>query len=396
VPYSLSADVQNSGSVGIDFDKANLIMKGSTIYIFRTTPDSIAAGSTKTVYFDDIMITSDPIIPVSLVDLPNTVDSNTRALWHLDEGDDNVVYDATPNSNVGETNATWGTGKFSRALGFTNPHHKINVSTSSSLEFLKENITIDAWIRPSGLQAEGAGIVCKGVPGSEQYCLVIVDNNKISFFVKDSFNKKHELNSSVGLADFVWQHVAGVFNEQTKEISVYVGKKKTDIVIVDFDGTLKPNFINDIVIGNRFSVGYDYPFAGDIDEVRISNVSRTFLPASEITKINLTYIVSHPEIIAVIVYNSTNDIIDTVEVPEVSSYSKTLFQLDVGYYLVEIETKEGLKIEKWYPSPPLPSEPQCISQSNLDKVSIISSTCPNTAFDTIPGADIDFVNCVVP
>jgi len=208
------------------------------------------------------------------------------------------------------------------------------------------------------------------------------------------------LNSTNSVVADTWQHVAGTFNGTT--LRVYLNKNLDgENEATGFSGTLNLNS-NDAVIGNSENqTAYDYAFGfnGTIDEVRISNTTQVFTPIESITEINLTYNTTHPNIDAVRVYywNTTTSAIQLIDevttLNGVPSFNKTIFDLPIGQYKIEIEDTNTDKIEKWYPSPPT-TPFACISQNNLDKITIISNVCPSVAFDAIPRTDINFVNCV--
>ena len=83
---------------------------------------------------------------VLVLSLVSNASADLVAYWTLDEGSGNSVYDTSGNDNNGTINgATWGDGKYGKALQFNGQDNYVEVPSSDSLE-IDENVTIAAWI----------------------------------------------------------------------------------------------------------------------------------------------------------------------------------------------------------------------------------------------------------
>ncbi|MBI2076728.1 MAG: laminin G domain-containing protein [Candidatus Aenigmarchaeota archaeon] len=142
-----------------------------------------------------------------------------------------------------------------------------------------------------------------------------------------------------------------------------------------------------VILGNNSYIGGlngTISFNGTIDELRISNMSRVF-------NATLQYNVTLLNISAVRVYNSTNALINaSTSLGGVNRYNKTLADLPISEYRVEVDTTDGNMLEKWYP---YRTGGSCSSTSTLDKVAFSTANCPEVT-DTYYGSDVTFVGCV--
>ncbi len=383
VPYGLNATIKNGGSVGSEFSQANLIYKDGAIVKLATSKSSISGGSTKNTDFNDILIFSEPAIPAAITPRAPLLDHDTRGLWRFNEASGNTTVDETVYSNDGYIkDALWRDGMFDAALLF-NQSAYVNVQKSESID-ITGNITIEAWIKPSVVLQERGGILCKGRDDYESYCLLF-DNGAITFFVRDSSGDVYNAFSVNTIQDTNWHHVAGVYDSQ--KVSVYLDYIKTEGDA--FSDAVRIS-LNNLTIGNKETVPDTFTtgFEGLIDEVRLSNISRSFTDPNTITTINLTYVLNHPEMRTATLYNSQNEAVasDTINA---DYFERTVQDLFVDEYRVVVVSSDGTA-EKWYPS----ESGQCIPTSSLDRITITSMNCPATAFDSIPGPEVMFVDCV--
>jgi len=193
------------------------------------------------------------------------VDGFTVALWHMNEGSGLVVDDESVNENDGVVDgAAWTSeGKFGNALDFDGVDDKVNVPYSQSIGELDE-ITLEAWVKRDSL-VDGM-VISKNGP-----YFLSVRNNVVEGGV---------------YAGSGWTHVSGITE---LEVDVWYN------IALTYDGSFVKVYLNGVedgsvsktgdvlVTGQGLHIGWGEPghdqyFNGVIDEVRISNVAREFLP----------------------------------------------------------------------------------------------------------------------
>jgi hypothetical protein len=203
---------------------------------------------------------------------PPKVDNDTAALWHFNENSGSAVYDATNNNNDGSFVQTpsWTTGRYKSALDFSSGDG-VSVSHSNSLD-ITGNITIEAWIKARGT-ASYLCIVDKyygSMTISHGYTLYL-GVGKLRLSIYSGSNGAGDAYGNIDLRDNTWHYVAGVFNGT--HICIYVDGKLDSANTWNYAPT---STTNNLGIGKRLSGWGGYlPFNGVIDEVRISNMTRS-------------------------------------------------------------------------------------------------------------------------
>ena len=202
-----------------------------------------------------------------------SVDENTIALWHFNEGEENRAYDETENNNDGTVSgASWTEdGKFGNALNFDGENDLISVPYQRVL--IPEHLTLEAWIKKSS-NARGS-VISKNGP----YYLGFInegnnnDDNEANQLVGKVYINNVGWVEVVGETELelnVWYHIAMTYDGES--IKLYVNGVE--------DGSTETN--GDILItGQALHVGWGEPgvnfyFEGLIDEVRISSVARDY------------------------------------------------------------------------------------------------------------------------
>jgi len=214
-------------------------------------------------------------------DATNVWDSDYKAVWHMTEVN---ATDSTSNNNNGTESggvAYTDLGKIDGADDFDGDNDYINCSNGSSLNSISDNITITAWIYPKGwgeYAASGYGrIVDKGKfllfinrdgqPAYNNYSLVgyIYLNNGSAY----PFNTPID---SISLN--TWQHVAATYDNNS--VKIYINGKSQDLSYMygppPWD-VIGDHSANELLIGE--SAAQNRAFNGTIDDVRISNISRS-------------------------------------------------------------------------------------------------------------------------
>jgi hypothetical protein len=197
--------------------------------------------------------------------------------WSFDEGEGDVVYDASGNGNNGRIyNATWTDGIRGKALFFHNSY--IRIPGSATIDFSGKSFTLTAWVYRESTDnvhhifGQGTAAASQGLHAGYQAGWY---GNKLSF--RFWFN---DLDTAASYPDVSeWHHVAFTYDAETNKRRIY-----RDGVIVAED-TASEDFSGkgDFYIG-RSPFG-DY-FHGIIDEVAIFNRA---LSAEEIRSLYIEY-----------------------------------------------------------------------------------------------------------
>ncbi|MHA1931577.1 MAG: clostripain-related cysteine peptidase, partial [Promethearchaeota archaeon] len=218
---------------------------------------------------------------------PLTADANTVALWHFDEGIDQYTYNVTTPGNDGvlgsstgvdSSDPEWVTSAIghpewvsgSSALRFDGVNDYVEIPTSDSLNITDE-ITIEAWIKPKELPSEYETIVGKWDYGTNSRCYWLAHKytGEISFFIsKDGLDYK-SLSYPASLNE--WAHFAGVFDGN--ELKLYKNGE-----LVDGPKSYQQSINSEPALHTWIGADGDNSiryFNGIIDEVRISNRTRT-------------------------------------------------------------------------------------------------------------------------
>jgi len=169
------------------------------------------------------------------------------------------------------------------ALDYDGSNDYVEVPDSASLD-ITDKITIEAWIRPTAFSNQYPGIVCKwdwsGTNPQRSYSLYLTGYNKVWFMLSNDslWHDEYSLQSSTVLSTNTWYYIAGVYNGSVMKLYINgVKDAEKNATLTIYSGTAKVSIGASLKDG---SVATDETFNGIIDEVRISNVSRS---ASEVS-----------------------------------------------------------------------------------------------------------------
>ncbi|MFQ6614822.1 MAG: LamG-like jellyroll fold domain-containing protein, partial [Fidelibacterota bacterium] len=194
-------------------------------------------------------------------------DSNTVLLFHFNEGDGQVVYDASSNGNNGtfgynntseSEDPLWVDGLSQAALEFDGYYDFVGTNIHDSVP-----MTFEAWIYVESYNTNQPArqvIIGANQPG--------IDGLDIS--IESTFNDgRHYLKRSIyEIKEKNWYHIAQTWD--TDSTRLYVNGIKV--------GSFGPETSSEnelIAIGRAAVHNGGYAFNGIIDEVRISNIART-------------------------------------------------------------------------------------------------------------------------
>jgi hypothetical protein len=152
------------------------------------------------------------------------------------------------------------------ALNFdgTSPGDNVLLPTAISTSLsTKNNITVEAWARPTSLSGLGCIIGNYSTPNNEMQFLLRMEGSFYRFWVGNSgFGTYSSAFSSASPTLNVWQHIAGVWDGSV--VSIYVNGV--------LSGTTSVTYSNFGVSSNTLIIGgnaINENFTGDIDEIRI-------------------------------------------------------------------------------------------------------------------------------
>ncbi|MEO6036543.1 MAG: LamG-like jellyroll fold domain-containing protein, partial [Verrucomicrobiota bacterium] len=216
---------------------------------------------------------SDPaVLQVNTFVLTNSL----AGYWKFDEGMDTTINDSSTNLNQGfiaGSDYQWVAGRIGRALNLntTDRGTYVLVPDSPSLNLdTGLQFTLSTWVRGSAAQISGAGLMAKGYgAGGEQFSLDLF-SGVFRFYVRNSAAVASVLMSSVAPSGF-WQHVVATFDATTGAMRLYVNGQ---LVGSATGPTSLFATTHELSIGNRESgnsTGYNLPFVGMMDDVRIYN-----------------------------------------------------------------------------------------------------------------------------
>lgn len=218
-----------------------------------------------------------------------TADANTVILYHMNENTGTTASDSAPlggynTGTLGALQPAWTpSGRFAAGLtassGVSQYLSAPIGSGAFTNTFSNNQITLDAWIQPTGVDATGSYIAGGEGDGDGYMFLRYMGANQIEFGVR-SFTGTSAVGWAVvsgeatgNLTGTGWHQVAGTFNNGT--LNLYV-----DNVLIKTETTLNTTLLAPT---NSFWVAGSLPWSGStggnyigaIDEVRLSNIART-------------------------------------------------------------------------------------------------------------------------
>lgn len=200
------------------------------------------------------------------------IDRAVILMYHFDETD-NLVKDSSDYKHHGTPKKLERDeeGKFLKSARFTG-NSEVDAGNSDALTKL-DSFTIEAWIKPDKL---GHSMAILSKEKNCRWCggyKLQTSYSSISFVYINPDTGWRETLAADGLATGVWQHVAASFDQDTRELKVFInGVERNSKALTKTPHQNQAHDIN-LYIGSD-SGRWDY-FEGQIDEVRISNIART-------------------------------------------------------------------------------------------------------------------------
>jgi len=202
-------------------------------------------------------------------------DANTVGLWHLDEvtGSGAYIKDSSGlNNNGTPTGTTLSAGVFGNGRTFGSTSDIVSIADNDSLSFTT-TMTAEGWFKTSDASATTQFIVNKQLGGTywPEYILYVSAGSVMGYInsANSSTNAKTVTSPSALYADGNWHHAAMTYDGSS--LKLYV------------DGVHVATTVASITLWNSTSavgIGRDpgtntSRFIGSLDEVRLSNVTRT-------------------------------------------------------------------------------------------------------------------------
>jgi len=195
------------------------------------------------------------------------VDANTVGLWKFNEGSGVLTLNEKTNLNASIYNSQWVDGLVSgNALRFYSGSGSSYVK--ARYVNIKGPITIEATIKPE--QVSGTRSIVDNLYNYAFY----IEQGKLIFGVFDKIKGLKKATSLTSLEPNVAYQVAGTYDSVIGEICVYINNVKESCTVSKVNYWL--NGLN-LYIGQGYQKGnLASQFIGTIDNLRISNITRTF------------------------------------------------------------------------------------------------------------------------
>jgi len=203
-------------------------------------------------------------------------DTFTRGLvgyWSFDEGSGSMAYDASGNENHGELKPSatnrpqWTIGKVGGGLQFDGVDDYVVVADSPSLNISGNQITIMAWVRPTGFGADRI-VVNK----EDTYEIAISTNGVFRAAIETEAAGSWGWGGSKSVSLNQWSHIVFVYDGVNWNFYIQGTLVESIPPAGGQTGNILPSN-NTLRIGNRELA--NYPFIGLIDDVRIYNYARS-------------------------------------------------------------------------------------------------------------------------
>jgi len=195
---------------------------------------------------------------------------------HLSEGGMGTRYDSTSNDNDGSTGGYEGdeateNGRIGGADDFDGVDDNIEIADDASLD-ITGDITISAWVKLKAITGDRFKIVDKsfwgGPTDNTGYYLKVWDGNFETAVLNDHLDNFN----TFAVSNEVWYYVVGTWNGT--HLKLYVDGSMQGTPASTIISTIGTNNKNACIASASYTAG-GYYWNGTIDEIRISNVSRS-------------------------------------------------------------------------------------------------------------------------
>jgi len=272
-------DIDSNWTIGrIAWDHSNIHFNGIIdevrISNISRTPEEIrqAYQAGVAIHGRQVRLGDNEIVP----------DRNTSALWHLNEGEGNVLYDSSGNGNDGILyGANWTEGVMRKALDFDGEKDYIEINTSSLKNVFNpgSKFSIEFWFNPRELPSQWQWLFSKAylshIPPYYQLYIRYSNDRKITAHVHKNDAGAYLIATSSNTFELgKWHHIVLTVDLSINNLYLYANGK-----LVGNDTSPSGSYTNwdsPITIGrNKNTISNTYDFKGLIDEVAIYNRALT-------------------------------------------------------------------------------------------------------------------------
>ncbi len=279
IPTQVNLEI-TGGNQAVFFD--TMYFAGNNVNQFEITSGRLGKGITKSNGQHSIIVTysgsqegiqallvikygNNQSLEIPLVsNLNNTLSNGLKGFWKMEEGNGNMMMDASGSGNhatiLNASGVTWPSGKEGLSVNLTGSSGRYGVVNHNASLNIRNALTISAWIRPEGISAKR--ILTKG---PEVFELGVLNNKKIEFRLNRNTNGTSY--SLISIHEYptdgqTWMHVAVTFD----------GSKSTIFINGEEDNTViyQPFSINastsQLQIGARSGIDR---WQGGLDEIRL-------------------------------------------------------------------------------------------------------------------------------
>jgi len=199
---------------------------------------------------------------------PYACDSNTVALWHFDDSSSDNCQNHGGTITMTGTHDNFTQGKFGKAVSFDGAGDYVSAADSADFD-ITPDWTVDFWVRHISQPAGGdEGYVTHYESADDRWYLLHTTGSGIIFIMRSGASNVVNTGYSGTISDNNWHHVALTRTNGTIW-TIYKDGLQTD---VELDSSID-TYAGSLFIG-QIGGATNY-FNGTLDELRISNKSRT-------------------------------------------------------------------------------------------------------------------------
>ncbi|RKU12975.1 hypothetical protein C6501_10040 [Candidatus Poribacteria bacterium] len=236
-----------------------------------------------------ILVITMVLVILSVMSTHAAVDKHTVAVWLFEEGNGKTVRDASGNGHDGKITGSlkWVKAKSGTGLEFPGDGSGyVVVDSTKNLEL--ETLTIEVLVKVTGHDGKWQGIVCKQQTGcTNRNYGIWVHNNEQVLHAQIGANGgcAFNMNGTTQITDNTWHHLAFTFDGDMGRLYV--------------DGQLETEKANAVTFQSNDPITIGVPnidnvngLIGIIEEIRISNITRSEDEIKEAKDIGLAQILS--------------------------------------------------------------------------------------------------------
>jgi hypothetical protein len=207
-------------------------------------------------------------------------DNNYDGVWHLPDGNTLTANDSTVNGNTGTllNSPSPATGQIGGAATFTNGGSAtaINVGTGGSISSLQVPMTISAWFKPTTTPALATVFSQYKSTGSSQLIKMIrLDSGTVVYYMSTSAGGFQSVSYSGNPSTNNWHYVTVAVSGSTASPTVSITLDGSKQTFTPSSLSSSPDTTVTTRIGDDEAQPTTEGFTGAIDEVRISNTTRS-------------------------------------------------------------------------------------------------------------------------